>query len=405
MIFKSIKVLRLSSWRVRLPSLKSLCSVFFLLSLGATLILGNLTSAQAQFPRSEIRGVWLTNNDTPVLRDRAKVQEAVTKLAQLNFNTLYPVVWNSGYALYPSAIAQSKGIQPFVRKGLQGQDILADLIQQAHTQGLLVIPWFEFGFMVPPTSELALKYPQWLTQKRDGGKTSISAAGEVMWLNPLLPEVQQFITQLVLEIVTQYDVDGIQFDDHMSLPNTFGYDNYTTALYKKETKRSPHPDPQNPAWVRWRANKITAFMTQLQRAVKAKKPKAIFSVSPASYDFAYKSQLQDWVGWVRLNIVDELIVQVYHPDYGSFVDKISRSEILEAQQKIPTGIGILTGLRNQPIPIPQIENQVRNVQARGLGVAFFYYESLWQAASESLAQRQSVLQSFFPIPAPRVGVQ
>lgn len=412
MTFKPLKLLWLSfsrSGNARKVGIRWLPSVFlvlFLVSLTTTLILGNLNSVSAQSSRSEIRGVWLTNNDTPVLRDRTKVQEAVAKLARFNFNTLYPVVWNSGYALYPSAVAQAQGIQPFVRKGLQGQDMLDDLITQSHQQGLLVIPWFEFGFMAPPTSELALNHPQWLTQKRDGGQTSISAAGEVVWLNPFLPEVQQFITDLVLEIITQYDVDGIQFDDHMSLPNSFGYDKYTIALYQKETKKLPHPDPQNPEWVRWRANKISAFMTQLHQAVKAKKPNAIFSVSPVSYDFSYKAQLQDWLGWVRQNIVDELIVQVYHPDEGSFVDKISRPEIQETQQKIPTGIGILTGLRTRPIEMPQIENQVRNAQARGLGVCFFYYESLWQPGSESLDRRQSVLQSLFPSPAPRtIGMQ
>jgi uncharacterized lipoprotein YddW (UPF0748 family) len=138
-------------------------------------------------PFQEIRGVWMTENDNDILRDRAKLHDAVSQLARLNFNTIYPVVWNSGYVLYPSAVAQRTEIQPFVRQGLQGQDILADLAAQAHRQGLLVIPWFEFGFMAPPTSELALNHPDWLTQQRDGSQTSIAVAGEVAWLNPFHP--------------------------------------------------------------------------------------------------------------------------------------------------------------------------------------------------------------------------
>ncbi|NEQ21801.1 MAG: family 10 glycosylhydrolase, partial [Microcoleus sp. SIO2G3] len=240
----------------------------------------SLPEAITPQPLQEIRGVWMTENDHDILRDRPKMQEAVSQLARLNLNTIYPVVWNSGYVLYPSAVAQRAEIQPFVRKGLQGQDILADLITQSHRQGLLVIPWFEFGFMAPPTSELALNHPEWLTQQRDGNQTWISAAGEVVWLNPFLPEVQKFITDLVLEAVTKYDVDGIQFDDHTSLPNVFGYDPYTLALYKEETKKDAPANPQDPEWVRWRADKITAFMTQLNQAVKQRKPNAIFSVSP-----------------------------------------------------------------------------------------------------------------------------
>ena len=350
--------------------------------------------------RQEIRGVWLTSNDFNTLKNRLKVQDAMSQLRRLNFNTVYPVVWNSGYTSYPSAVAKKIGIPSFDR-GSEGQDILTDVIAQAHRQGLLAIPWFEFGFMAPPTSELALNRPNWLTQKRDGSETSISVAGEVVWLNPFLPAVQEFITNLVLEIVTQYDVDGIQFDDHMSLPNQFGYDKYTVALYTQETKNNPPTNFEDEAWVRWRADKITVFMIQLNEAVKARKPNAIFSVSPNYYDFAYKLHLQDWLGWVRLNIVDELIMQVYHQDLSSFIAKINRREIQETQQIIPTGIGIMAGLRNRPVAIAQIQSQVRAAQQRALGVTFFYYESLWDSAPESVSDRQSAFQALFPSFAPR----
>jgi uncharacterized lipoprotein YddW (UPF0748 family) len=345
-----------------------------------------------------IRGVWMTSNDSDTWRDRGKLQVSLSRLSQLNFNTVYPVVWNAGYALYPSAIAQQTKIQSFAYTGVQGQDSLADLITQAHAQSLLVVPWFEFGFMAPPSSELALNHANWLTQRRDGSQTSVSDAGEVVWLNPFHPEVQKFITDMVLEIVTTYDVDGIQFDDHTSLPNEFGYDRYTIALYTKETKKAPPPNPQDQAWIKWRADKITAFMVKLNKAVKARKPRALFSVSPNYYDFAYKLHLQDWLTWIRQGIVDELIVQVYRPDLQSFVEQISRPELQEAKQKIPTGVGVLTGLRTKPVSIDQIQSQVQAAQDRGLGVSFFYYETLWNAVSESAAARQSGFQALFATP-------
>ncbi len=356
---------------------------------------------QPQQPRQEIRGVWMTTNDSDILRDHVKLQNAVTQLARLNFNTIYPVVWNAGYTLYPSTVTQQRGIQPFIYRGLQGQDILADLIAQAHSRGLLVIPWFEFGFMAPPSSELATKYASWLTQKQDGSTISTSAAGEVVWLNPLHPEVQQLITDLVLEIITQYDTDGIQFDDHMSLPNEFGYDKYTVALYMKEKKKAP-PNPTDADWVRWRADKISTFMAQLNKAIKARKPSAIVSIAPNYYDFAYKVHLQDWLGWIRQKSVDELIVQVYRPDLASFVDQIARPELQEAQQKVSTAIGVLTGLRNSPVSMQMIQAQAQAARDRGLGVTFFYYESLWDYAPESVAERLAGFQSLFPYPVSRL---
>ncbi|MBD2416811.1 glycoside hydrolase family 10 protein [Anabaena cylindrica FACHB-243] len=385
--------------------LKTLFPCLFLISFVAVLWGNSFIAVNAQTPRQEIRGVWITNNDLNVFKERDKVQDAVTKMRKLNFNTIYPVVWNSGYVMYPSNVAKNLDIQPFVFRGSDGHDILADIINKAHRQNLLVIPWFEFGFMAPPTSELALNKPEWFTQKRNGSQTSVSAAGEVSWLNPFHPEVQNFITNLLLELTNNYDIDGIQFDDHMSLPHEFGYDKYTVALYRQETKKNPPTDPQDPEWVSWRANKITDFMVRLNERVKQVKPKAIFSVSPNYYDFAYKFQLQDWLKWVRSNIVDELIVQVYRDNLDQFNAKISRTEIQEVQQIIPTGVGIMAGLRTKPVSMNQIKSQVRAAQQRGLGVVFFYYESLWNNSSESFSQRLKGFQSLFPYPALRLAIE
>ncbi|MBU7581753.1 MAG: glycoside hydrolase family 10 protein [Nostoc sp. TH1S01] len=392
-------VFRRVNWR----SIQRFLPVLFASSFITVLLLGNLTPITAQIPtspRQQIRGVWLTNNDFDIMKYQAKVQDAMAQLRRLNFNTVYPVVWNDGYTKYPSAVAQQLGI-PFFFQGTEGQDVIADIISQGRRQGLLTIPWFEFGFMVPLTSELASAHPNWLTQKQDGTQTSITAAGEVAWFNPFHPEVQKFITDLVVEIITKYNADGIQFDDHMSLPVDFGYDIYTIKLYTEETGNPPPPNPQAQAWVQWRADKITAFMLQLNQAVKERKPNAIISVSPNYYDFAYKFQLQDWLNWVRLGIVDELVMQVYRNDLEAFLSQITRPEVIETQQYIPTGIGIMTGLRNRPVSLQQIQSQVQVAQQRGLGAVFFYYESLWDIAPEPMAQRQAGFLEIFANPALR----
>ena len=385
------------SWR---SILKSRFLQLFLATFFSTLLLSHPLFAFSP-PKTEIRGVWLTTNDTETLLDQPKLEEAIAELSRLNFNTVYPVVWNSGYALYPSAIAEKKGIQPFVHRGFQGQDPLTDLIEKAHAKGLLVLPWFEFGFMAPPSSELAKKYAKWLTQKRDGTQTTISAAGRVVWLNPFRPEVQQFITSLVLEVMDLYDVDGIQFDDHLSLPSELGYDQYTVNLYKQETEKDPPANPEDPAWLKWRADKLTAYVSQLNQAIKAKKSNAIFSVSPNPYDTAYQGHLQDWFNWVKKDLVDEIVVQVYRPDLETFIRQVEKPEIKETRRKIPTGIGILTGLRNRQIEMEFIKEKVLSAKQHGLGVSFFFYDSLWNYAPESKVQRQEQFLSLFPYPAER----
>lgn len=54
------------------------------------------TLPPATAPAKEIRGVWLTNIDSQVLFSRDQLEPGLNRLASLNFNTVYPTVWNWG---------------------------------------------------------------------------------------------------------------------------------------------------------------------------------------------------------------------------------------------------------------------------------------------------------------------
>ncbi len=396
-------------WRLRRWG-SALLALLLTLALTVALPLSQPARSQAAAPAltrpsnrlgEEIRAVWFTANDMDVLRDRTRMREAVRQLAALHFNTIYPVVWNSGFAYYPSAVSERLGLQDFQYRGLQGQDILAELISEAHRQGLLVVPWFEFGFMVPPGSVLTRRQPAWLSRRRDGSVTSISAAGEVSWLNPMHPQVQAMLTELILEIATNYDSDGIQFDDHTSLPSDFGYDAFTSALYKRSTGREPPANAADGVWLKWRADRISAFMQQLATQLRQKRPGFLVSLSPNYHDFAYKRQLQDWLTWVRQGSVDEVVVQLYRPDLASFEAELTRPEFAVSRQRVPTAVGIFTGQRTQPVPIERVVAQAEASRRRGLGAGFFYYETLWEEAQEPAALRKEALDALYRQPAPR----
>ncbi|WP_144864386.1 glycoside hydrolase family 10 protein [Hyella patelloides] len=353
----------------------------------------------------ESRGVWLTNIDSDVLFSPESTTKAIADLSTLNFNTLYPTVWNWGYTLYPSEVAKSvTGIELDPESGLQGRDILQEIIEQGHASGMGVIPWFEFGFMAPADSELAKRHPEWLVQRQDG--STIWWEGENhqrVWLNPLHPEVQQLITDLIVELVSNYDVDGIQVDDHFGYPSELGYDEYTVALYQKEhLGKQPPEDYQNADWVNWRASKITAYMEKLFQAIKAANPNAIVSVSPNPQNFSLNSFLMDWHTWERKGLIEELIVQVYRSSQSSFIAELSKPELVAAQRHIPVSIGILSGLKGRPVMSGQIKQQVRTVRDRNFaGVSFFFYESLWNMARETSEARKSTLLTLFDESVPR----
>ncbi|MGF1542031.1 MAG: glycoside hydrolase family 10 protein [Pleurocapsa sp.] len=347
----------------------------------------------------ELRGVWLTNIDSEVLFSQSATKDAIASLAELNFNTLYPTVWNWGYTLYPSEVAASvtgEALDP--TEGLQERDVLAEIISAGHEAGMGVIPWFEFGFMAPADSELARRHPEWLTQRQDA--STIWWEGKVhqrVWLNPLHPEVQQFITALIVEVVSNYDLDGIQMDDHFGYPSEFGYDQLTVKLYQQEHEgQSPPKDTQDSEWVRWRADKITAYVETLFHAIKQANPNAIVSVSPNPQEFSLNSFLLDWYKWERMGLIEELIVQVYRDRYDSFIRELEQPEIIAASQHIPVAVGILSGLKGRPVLWHNIEQQVQATRDRNLaGVSFFFYESLWNLAQELPQRRQAALKYLF----------
>ncbi|MGK7897368.1 MAG: glycoside hydrolase family 10 protein [Xenococcus sp. (in: cyanobacteria)] len=356
----------------------------------------------------EVRGVWLTNVDSDVLFSTENTTNAIVTLAELNFNTLYPTVWNWGYTLYPSAVAKQEiGIELDPTEGLQDRDVLQEIIDQGHQKGMAVIPWFEFGFMAPADSELAKRHPEWLTQRADGSTIWVEGkTHERVWLNPLHPEVQKFITDLIVEVVSNYDVEGIQLDDHFGYPSELGYDDYTVALYQQEHDgKLPPKNAQDPAWIRWRANKITDYVAELFQAIKQANPQAIISLSPNPQDFSLKSYLLDWQTWERKGLIEELVVQIYRNSTNSFLNEVTQPEIIAAKEHIPVSIGILSGLKGRNVLFSRIRQQVDITRNRNFaGVSFFFYESLWNMALESPEQRKTDLKSLFKTPTNRVDL-
>jgi uncharacterized lipoprotein YddW (UPF0748 family) len=347
----------------------------------------------------ELRGVWLTNIDSDVLFSPDKTENAIASLAESNFNTLYPTVWNWGYTLYPSEVAKAAtGLALDPAEELQNRDILAEIVETGHKEGMAVIPWFEFGFMAPADSELAKRHPEWLTKRQDG--TTIWWEGDVhqrVWLNPLRLDVQEFMTDLIVEIVSNYDIDGIQLDDHFGYPSELGYDQYTVELYQQEHDgKSPPQDSQDPEWVRWRADKITAYVEQLFDQIKQHNSQAIVSVSPNPQEFSFNSFLLDWHRWERMGLIEELIVQVYRDRQDDFISELEQPEIIAAREHIPVSVGVLSGLKGRPVLWHKINKQVSIARDRNFaGVSFFFYESLWNLAAESPQRRQAALKNLF----------
>jgi uncharacterized lipoprotein YddW (UPF0748 family) len=331
-----------------------------------------------------IKAVWLTYTDSRLLHSRQNLAEGLQRLADLGFNTIYPTVWTRGYTLYPSEIAsQLTGAAVLPASPFVERDVLSEIIELAAPLQLRVIPWFEYGLMVPPRSPIALKHPDLLTIDIQGNYQRINGANNALdphvWLNPCHPEVCKFTIDLIADLVRRYQVTGIQLDDHFCFPQELGYDRYTQQLYQQDYGGKSAPLHHDRAvWIDWGTARLTELLTQIVRALKAIDRNCVISISPNPLNFSRTRYLADWQAWAKLGLVDELVLQIYRDRLAAFKGELAKPEVRAIRQRLPTAIGILTGLKNRPIDSDIISQQIAvTIGDRFAGFSCFFYETLF----------------------------
>jgi uncharacterized lipoprotein YddW (UPF0748 family) len=326
----------------------------------------------------ETRGVWLPTTGSQVFKSRERIAEAMDFLAQTGFNVVFPVVWTKGLTLYPSKVMQQTfGVK--IDPLFIDRDPLAEMIAEARRVGLKVIPWFEYGFASSYNLNggmLLAKKTEWAARDRDGNLVNKNGFD---WLNSLDPQVQNFMLNLVLEVVKNYDVDGIQGDDRLpALPSEGGYDQSTVQRYHKQFRKNPPRNPQDKQWLQWRANILTDFLARLYQQVKAVNPNLLVSMAPNIPDWALKEYLQDSPKWLEQKIVDTIHPQVYRqdfPSYKSIIDQLVKKQFAGMSPRLAPGILIKLG--NYSISAEYLMQAIEYNRDRGIsGEVFFFYEGL-----------------------------
>lgn len=372
----------------------------------------------------ELRGVWVSNVGSRVMDTREGIDAAMEDIKGMGLNTVYPVVWNKGAMFFGGKnrdkFASRFGATPYGRGSgatLPEREVLGTMVDSAKKRGLKVVPWFEYGLKVhargnPAFTAQNMKNGLFTRKHGSAGKQAYvhRAFGyEFLYLNPFNEAAQDQIISLVHDVVKTQGVDGIQFDDHFSLPVDFGYDDYTLAKYRKEvglsagSKFPPPPPPrraqiackpgENPdaclerkradcraheaklnawrsqwdnpkkpelrkewrKWVDWRADKFSAFVRRLAKHVRTVSPKSKIVLSPNFLDMSRESYLQDWMKWVRDGSIDELVIQVYQKDIAEFQRSLSKPEVKAALDCVPVSIAVL--------PTVKEDSQIRLVDA------------------------------------------
>lgn len=270
-----------------------------------------------------VKGVWLTNVASDALYSAENVAHAVEKCHDLGINTIFVVTWNKAMTMYRSQIMKDftgYEIDPALDPDNSGRDPLQEVIDEARKYGIKVIAWFEFGFSSSYKSNggrlLELK-PEWASLDVHGQLTTKNG---FEWMNALDSEVQDFMLSLILEVVKNYEVDGIQGDDRLpAMPSEGGYNPGVIEAYKRDNFGAEPPAyHKDYNWVQWRAEILNDFMKRIYEEVKAVDPNCMVSMSPSIFPWAKEEYLQDWPSWVNFGYVDMIVPQVYRKDSLSY---------------------------------------------------------------------------------------
>jgi uncharacterized lipoprotein YddW (UPF0748 family) len=262
----------------------------------------------------------------------------------------------------------------------KGFDPIAAIVKEGHRQGLKVHAWFEFGFSYAYKDTTGLwyqKYPQWVGRNNKG---ELLQKNGFFWWSAMHPEVQSFMKKLVVEVITKYEVDGIQGDDRLpAMPGEGGYDATTLALYKRQTGKDAPFDPKEPAWLQWKADQLSQFGRGLYKAVKEVKPNCIVSWAPSIYPWSKEQYLQDWPKWLQEGYADNIMPQLYRYNIQAYEKVLQElNGQITAAQKQQVFPGILTALGDgYQVNNEFLQQMIQLNRKYGFeGECLFYFESL-----------------------------
>ena len=344
-----------------------------------SLILIGQSFAQEK-PAAPLRGTWVTNVASEVLHSRENIRKAVQQAKFAGLNTLFVVVWNGGYTLYPSQVQRSY-IGVLQHPDFLGRDPLREMVEEGHRAGLKVHAWFEFGFSYAykDTNSLWLKkFPAWCGRNSKG---ELLQKNGFYWWNALHPGPQGLLQSLVVEVVKNYAVDGVQGDDRLpAMPAEGGYDSYTQSIYSAAHQGAAIPaQPKDSAFVQWKSAQISQFGKKLYEAVKRQRNNCIVSWAPSIYPWSREEYLQDWPTWLKEGYADWVIPQIYRynlPAYEKILKQLKEQVPDSLQYKIVPGI--LTSLGDgYQADKDLLQRMIQLNRENGFtGEVFFYFETL-----------------------------
>jgi uncharacterized lipoprotein YddW (UPF0748 family) len=310
--------------------MKTLYSVLILVSFFLASAFG-----QSPSPKRELRGAWIASvasldwPTNPLASPQVQQDQLVAMLDTLKSAGINVIIFQirpECDALYESSLEPWS----YWLTGVQGgppvpfYDPLVFAIEEAHARGMELHAWFNpyravrvIGLYPLSPNHVSVQHPDWILNFPQINQRL---------LDPGLPQVRDFVTAVITDVVRRYDVDGVHFDDYFypypsgsSFPvGITNEDDATFAAYNRGFVNRGD----------WRRDNVNLLMKQVHDSIKAVKPFVKFGISPfgiwkngvppgiIGLD-AYSTLYADPITWLRDGTVDYLTPQLYWKIGGS----------------------------------------------------------------------------------------
>lgn len=407
--------------------MKKIFLFLFALAMGVSTLYAN--------PKHEFRASWMTTGfsiDWPKQKtpdaQKVELQQKFDALVAGNHNAVCLQVRSFSDAIYKSSYEPWADCLTGTRGQDPGYDPLAFAIEEAHKRGLELHVWIN-PFRVTSSGTLSTDDPVW----KNAGQWIIkynnsSFSGQI--IDPGYPEARDYVHKVMMEIVNNYDIDGILMDDYFYAyggTNTEDADSRSKHLYKVTDA-----DKDNSYVDDWRRANVDSVIHRLYRDLQKTKPWVRFGMgtpgswsnkAPAgvyygislpagisameSYDYLYCNPVE----WAKKGWVDYLNPQIYwstkiaKTDYDVLCNWWAKKVCENFSNKLPNGQKVHFFASQgacyavDPSEMPGYDDGVKEIQAQidanRANLSSGYTGSVFFSTSDAIILRNAIRESHF----------
>ncbi len=345
-----------------------------------------LQTASINNVNKEMRGVWVTYMDLNMEgtdKSYKSFKEKFKKIADTakkdNFNTLIVQVRPFSDALYDSAYFPYSHILTGTQGKNPGYDPLKYMCRYSHKIGLDIHAW------VNPYRIKINESPKKLSENNpyNNNKRLGVMVGKDIYYNPAIEDVRLLIELGIKEIVKNYDVDGIQFDDYFYPTQSKSFDEKEYNSYVKSVGAGNAISLQD-----WRIANVNILVAETYSIIHRLKDNVVFGISPQGNidnDYDLCADVKNWCS--KSGYIDYICPQLYYSlDNPAlrYEDALNNWLNLEYSEDVTLYIGIAgyktgtnsdngTWLNSDKI----LQKEVKLLRKKGVkGFMFYCYSNL-----------------------------